>query len=234
MEIQETTLDYDKPLNWSWNKKLFASSQRAYDLVPYSLSVPHDYRKGFTALQVISSNGAEYNVFRAKVAKISLGYLDGRTRFTSSSLKHAYNLIVAKFPNLEETTVHYRYFRPVYQYYNDFSLTSKWNALDFTKHREGGYDAELMAPVRNLHVADLAAALAETNKGHLPTYLDHCCVWNAKGRGVYCWQVCIHSFTRLCPGRKASEYSRPSSTSSPRRTWLPSRGQSKYTCLQHS
>lgn len=225
-KIRETTLDYDKPLNWSWNKKFFASSQRAYNLVPYSLSVPHDYKKGLTALQVISSNGVEYNIFRAKVTRILLGHLDGRTRFTSSSLKHAYKLIAAKFPNLEEATVHYRSLRQVYQCYDNFSLTSEWEALDFMKHREGGYDAELMYPVRILHVADLAAALAERNKGHLRTYLDHCCVWNAKGRGVYHWQVCIHSCTLLCPGGKANECFRISNTSSPHRMSLLSRGQS--------
>lgn len=125
------------------------------------------------------------------------GFFDGKTRIVSS-LNHAYNLIAAKFPNLQEATIHYRSYRQVYQCYSDFSTTSKWQAPDFANHREGAYDGEMMYPLRKLHVAGLASALAERDKGHVQTYLDHCCVWNAKGQEVYCWQVCLRfaSLTR--------------------------------------
>lgn len=150
----------------------------------------HDHKRGFTALQVVSSKGQEYDAFRAKVTKISLGTLDGRTRI-ASSLDHAYNLIAAKFPNLQEVNVHYRSYRQVYQCYSDFSTTSEWEALDIAKHKEGACDGEMVYPLRKSRIAGLASALAERDKGHVQTYFTHCCVWNAKGRGVYLWQVSL-------------------------------------------
>jgi len=144
MQIKDTT--YFKPHKLLLNQqpKVLASAERAYDLAPIDLHVAHDYKRGFTALQVISSNGDEYNKLRDQVKKITIG-LDGKTR-SASSLPHAYGLMAAKFPNLEEVVVYYRSLKHVYCSYSDYSETDDWQAFKPEKHKEGYYDKDLNYP----------------------------------------------------------------------------------------
>ena len=189
MRIMATS--YTNASSWALNKKVYASAKRAYDIAPITLLVEHDYKKGYTALQVLSSNGPEYDALRNRVTVLRLSGGDGKTRI-ASSLTHAYNLIATKFPNLQQATVCYTSYRQVYESYQDYSTTSAWEALDPNKHRAGDYDGDFDFPVRMLGVRSLAAALKDRKKDNIKAYLQHSCIWNAKGRGYYCTQVCFH------------------------------------------
>jgi len=185
-----------RPTACSINKQLLTSSRRAYELTPVDLDITRDKTYGFSALHSLLTDHQECIAFRDRVVSISIGNLQ-LPAISSSFVKHEFELITSGFKNLEEITINYKSYRYPYCATAARGLSNHTVPLppiDLEKHRNGGYDDELMVPVEGLAMASLLTTLEAQGKSAVKVYLDHCCSWNKESviRVLYCLQVCFY------------------------------------------
>lgn len=178
---------------WSKPSLLLVNKDISQDVVsfcanmPNKLTIPHDKDKGLNALHLVCTLRRRFQTLRANVQELTLGGYDGRSR--GYGLGDAFELVAAHLPSIKKVTVPYNAMRQVFEGYDDPTYTYEYQCLDVERFRAGGDDDNLVYPVDLLDLKEMAAILENSGRGDVEVYLSSGVDWNAKGRGIYHWQV---------------------------------------------